>query len=94
MTDNVVWLRTNYNPPPREQYRGPRINRKRRKIAIQTILDEFNPQGVRACMIIGIPYEEDRNYVVSQCGGEPNEWRIALDDLHDLMKFPPDEEYE
>lgn len=87
---DVVWLPVQRVRAPRREYRGPRINRRNRARAIQTILDEFDPKGIRACMIIGIPYDENDLYSVLQCGGEPLEWRIALDDLHDMMKFPPE----
>lgn len=92
--NNVIVGPWNVEVRPRQRYGGPKINRKRRKLAIQTILDQFDPQGIRALMIIGIPYNSDEPYSVSQCGGEPYDWRIALDDLHDLTKFPPEEDEE
>lgn len=89
---------TDIVPFPREAiirtppvYKGPRINKKKRKLAIETILQAFDPKGVRACMIIGIPYDKNQPYAYLECGGDPEDWRNALEDMRDLIKFPPED---
>lgn len=71
---------------PRQPYKGPRINRKNRRLALNSLLDNFDTRGLYGLVIIGLPYARDVPYPYDAAGGEGHEYMEALEAVRDTVK--------
>lgn len=80
--DFPIKRETRKRPP----YKGPRINKKKRKQALDAFLNSFDTTGLYALVIVGLPYDRDAPPEYDAHGGERYEYTEGLERVKDSIK--------